>query len=200
MTKFATLWFQDIGPLNDQWRAIYSFASDAYTKPSLISNDVLPDEEPFSSTYIDAGHLRLYITHEHLPNTPALWYVLVEQRGGHLPTLTLAAFDTDHFPDGTVIPASEMKATDIHPRDRVAAINWGMDDPKLLQLYVSGNHRRKRIGTKLINACDILQVARGVGGFIYGGDQVTELGKQYGDAWLGSTRRRDPEIMMPPMD
>lgn len=199
MTKFPTLWFLDKGPLNSEWREVYSFGSDLHPKPSVVSNEAFPDEPVFSHTFLDNGFLRLFISKEHLPNTPSLWYVLIAQSGGHLPSLTLAAFASDHFPDGTVVAPKVAGDAGVYPKDRVAAINWGMDDPKLYQLYVAESHRRLRIATKIINACDILQVARGTGKFIYGGDQVTELGDLYGQAWVGSTRRREPEIHMPPM-
>jgi GNAT superfamily N-acetyltransferase len=200
VSKFPTLWFLDKGSLNNEWREVYSFCSDLHPRPSVISGDCLPDEPAFSHTFLDNGVLRLFITNEHLPDAPPLWYVFIAQSGGHLPSLTLAAFSSNHFSDGTVVSLEMAEKAGVYPKDRVAAINWGMHDPKLYQLYVAENHRRMRIGTKIINACDILQVARGKGGFIYGGDQVTQLGNLYGQSWIGSARLREPEIHMPPMD
>ena len=201
MAKFATLWFIDSGPLNDTWRKVSSYTSDKYPKPSVI-RDIEPpsDEAPYTATSLIDGHLSLYITHEHLPDAPHMWYVYLTQPHPVTPSQSLIAFDTDHYPEGTVISVDEARGTNVLPADRIAAINWGLHDPVLYQLYVAKSHRRRRIGTKIINACDILQVARGTDKFIYGGEQVTELGKQYGEAWIGSARRRDPKIMMPPMD
>lgn len=201
MAKFATLWFWNKGRLNDKWREIYSFTTNQHPKPSLIESDTCPCDQPsFTSTYLDNGQLRVRISNEHLPNTPSLWYLHVTTERSHLPTQTLSGFATDHFPDGTVASVEQVRELGLTPKNCISAIQWGLYDPKLYQIYVHEEFRRKRIGTKMINACDILHVASGRGGFIYGGDQVTELGKKYGEAWIGSTRRRDPEMIMPDMD
>ena len=201
MAKFATLWFWEKGPLIGEWMEVFSYSTEEHPKPSVIrSNECPTTAEPFTSTYVDNGRLRLYINHDHLPDAPPMWYVYATHAKNHLPSQTLIGFDTDHFSEGTVVTVDEVRETGVKPIDRVAAINWGLYDPVLYQLYVADTHRRRRIGTKLIHACDIVQVAQGSDKFIYGGEQVTELGKQYGEAWVGSTRRRDPQIIMPPMD
>jgi hypothetical protein len=129
-----------------------------------------------------------------------MWFVYGTRNSKPTPTQTLIAFSTPEFPDGTILNLQDAKEMNLDPMQRIAAINWGLNDPKLYQLYVDSNHRRKRIGTKIINICDIVHVSTGLGGFIYGGDQVTQLGEQYGQAWVGSTRRQEPKTIMPKMD
>ena len=202
MSKFATLWFWEKQPLNEKWNQVYSFDTPQYPKPSLIKQaDIPTDSEPFSWTELDGqGRLRAHVTHEHLPEAPSMWFVYGVRKSQPTATQTLIAFSTPEFPDGTILGLDDAKEMNLDPMKRIAAINWGLNEPKLYQLYVDANHRRKRIGTKLINICDIVHVATGLGGFIYGGDQVTEMGEQYGQAWVGSTRRQEPRTIMPSMD
>lgn len=201
MTKFAILWFWEKQQIDESWREIYSFTTSEFERPSVVRSEKRPSsDEVFSSFSPGDNGLNIYVTHDHLPDAPPLWYVYTRNEKAHVPTQTLVAFSTDHFPEGTLVGVSQLKDTGLTPMDRTAAVNWGLFDPKLYQLYVAENMRRRRIGTKLINAADVLHVATGHGGFIYGGDQVTELGKEYGEAWLGSTRRKEPQIIMPPMD
>lgn len=204
MPKFATLWFWQKQRLNSEWFEVYSFSTDEHPHPTLIVGGTRPTQaEPWSWSSIDGGNrLVVQTPKDHVPNAPAMWYVLIREYGETKKAQTLAAFDTDHYPDGTVVEIDELKQKGFDPSfmaGRIAAVRWGFGDPHLEQLYVSEEHRRKRISIKLINVADVVNVAGNWGGFIYGGDQVTAMGEELGKAWSGSSRVRPIEARMPPM-
>ena len=205
MPKFATLWFWQKQPLTSEWFETYSFATDEHPHPSLINQSESPtDSEPWSWVSLDNdGRLIVHLIQDHIPDAPPLWYVLIREYGETRKKQTLAAFDTDHYPDGTIVEIDELKQKGFEPSfmaNRIAALRWGHGDPHIEQLFVAETHRRKRISIKLINVADIVNVAGNWGGFIYGGDQVTEMGAQLGEAWNGSSRLKPVEVKLPPMN
>ncbi len=132
-----------------------------------------------------------------------MWYALVREYGKLKQSQTLVAFNTDHYAEGTVVEVDELKSRGFDPSfmsQRIAAIRWGFGDPHIEQLFVDQNHRRKRISIRIINVADVVNVAGNWGGFIYGGDQVTDLGEQLRGAWSNSARVQNIVAKMPPMD
>jgi len=202
MGKFVTLWFWQASRLDAEWFEAYSFSNDDREKPSLSRSPVKPtNDEPWSYTSLDdRGKLLVHVPKEHLPDAPSMWYLLVREYGEYPPKQTLIGFANDMYADGTVIEQQEFLKTGVELSSRAAAIRWGMGDPKIEQIYVAEQHRRKRVATKLINVADIVNVAGNWGGFIYGGDQVTELGSQLASSWTNSIRLIETKVKLPPMD
>lgn len=202
MNKFATLWFWKGDRLSHNWFQVKSFNTNEHPHPSVVGGaDVSFSATPFSWSGLDElGHLIVGVDHGHLPNAPSLWHVLVREYDRFTPAQSLVSFATDHFVDGTVVEMDEFKSLGVSMGDRLAAIRWGYGDPKIEQLYVHEDHRRKRIGTKIINVADLVNVAGGWGGFIYGGDQVTDMGAQVASAWTNSSRLLQKEVSLPPMN
>lgn len=202
MAKFETLWFWQKSRLTSEWFEVYSYTTDEHPHPYLSRSPNPPTSARcWSSTSIDSlGNLIVHLPSDHLPDAPRMWYLL--HRDYKLPLLSqsLIAFDTDHHQDGTVIEMESFNKLGISPDLRVAAIKWGFGDPKLLQLYVRDDYRRRRVSTKLINVADITNVAGNWGGFIYGGDQVTALGAKLAEAWADTSRLMPTEIILPSMD
>ena len=205
MTKFVTLWFWQKSRLSADWFEAYSYTTDEHPHPYLSRSVNRPTSAtPWSWSSLDENNrLVVHIPTDHIPDAPPMWYALIREYGFHKKTQTLVGFDTDHYPEGTVLELDDMKRAGFEPsfmKSRVAAIRWGFGDPHIEQLYVAESHRRRRISTKIINAADIINVAGNWGGFIYGGDQVTELGSQLASSWTHSSRLRQVEVHLPPMD
>jgi len=202
--KFATLWFWQKSRLTAEWFEVYSFDTDERPRPSLTRNPEKPtNAEPWSFSNVDdQGRLFIHVPSDHLPDTPPLWYVLIREYGYEKQSQTLVAFADGLYKDGTVVELSEIKNKGFDPsymQSRAGAIRWGFGDPHLEQIYVAENYRRRRISTKLINVADIVNVAGNWGGFIYGGDQVTEMGAKLADSWNNSARLRPASVHLPPM-
>jgi GNAT superfamily N-acetyltransferase len=202
MSKFVTLWFWKGARLSAEWFKVESYGTNEHPHPTLVVGLHKPTSaEPFSWSSLDANNrLVVGLDHSHLPNTPALWHVLVREYQRDVPSQSLISFVSEDFPDGTVIEFDEFKRRGFSFGDRVSAIRWGFGDPKIEQLYVDEKFRRMRIGTKVINCADLINVAGGWGGFIYGGDQVTQMGEQIASSWTGSARLVKKEVSLPPMN
>ena len=202
-TKFPTLWFWQGERLTADWHHVESYATGEYPHPTLVHSPTKPTQaQPFSWSSVDAvGRLVVGLDDAHLPEAPALWYILLREYHRPTPTQSLLAFATGDHPDGTVVEAAEYTGK-MPPtmREQVAAIRWGFGDPKLEQLYVSPDWRRRRIAIKLIHIADLTNVAGGWGGFIYGGDQTTDMGAELASAWTNSSRLRERTVRLPPMD
>ena len=202
MPKFVTLWFWKGARLSAEWFKVESYATDEHPHPSLVIGLHKPTSaEPFSWSELDSNNrLVIGLDHSHLPKTPALWHVLVREYRRAEPTQSLISFVSDDYVDGTVIEIEEFNKRGFSFENRVAAIRWGFGNPQIQQLYVDERFRRMRIGTKIINCADLMNVAGGWGGFIYGGEQVTEMGERIASAWTHSARLAKKEVSLPPMD
>jgi hypothetical protein len=205
MGKFATLWFWQASRLNSEWFETYSFDTEEYPRPSLTRQKDKPTlAMPWSYSSLDSsGRLVVSVDNGHLPDAPPTWYMLFREYDKPRPTQTLLCFDTNHFSDGTVIEYSDfqkMGEDDSFLKERISAIRWGFGDPMVEQLYVSEKHRRKRVSIKTINVADLVNVAGNWGGFIYGGEQVTELGEKLSQSWTHSSRLQEKKVSLPPMD
>ena len=201
MDSFPTLWSWQKSRLSADWFEVSSYTSNENPHPFLSRATSKPtNHEPWSSSSIDSNnHLVVYIDNAHLPDAPSMWYLLAREYGGLVPSQSLLGFASDEYPDGTVIEMDEFKRKGFKTSDSICAIKWGFGDPHIWQLFVHNDYRRRRISTKLINVADMVNVAGNWGGFIYGGDQVTELGQKLGEAWSGSKRRIEPQVIFPPL-
>lgn len=205
MSKFVTLWFWQKQRLSAEWFEVYSYTTNEFPHPYLSRSTKQPSNaEPWSwSSVDDNNRLIVHVPTYHIPNAIPMWYALIREYGELKQSQTLVAFDTDHYPDGTVVEVSELQQRGFDPSfmaNRVAAIKWGFGDPHVEQIFVIEKYRRRRMSVKLINVADIVNLAGNWGGFIYGGDQVTAMGEQLGLAWAGSARLRPVEVHLSPMN
>jgi hypothetical protein len=203
MSKFVTLWFWRGRRLTADWFHVESYTTDEHPHPMLVTTTTKPTfADPFTTSQVDKlGRLVVGLDHGHLPDAPPLWHVLIREYNRPKPSQSLVSFATNDFPDGTVVEASEYQTLDLPSfSERVAAIRWGFGDPKIEQLYVADNWRRRRISVKVINCADLVNMAGNWGGFIYGGDQTTDMGAELADAWTNSNRLRERIVRLPPMN
>ena len=205
MGRFATLWFWQASRLNAEWFETYSFDTEENPRPSLIRTKDRPTTaNAWSYSSLDSSnHLVVAVDDRHLQSTPKMWYVLVREYYRMKPAQTLLGFDSSEYTDGTVIEYSDFSRIGINEdflMNRISAIRWGFGDPLIEQIYVAETHRRKRVSTKTINVADMVNVAGNWGGFIYGGEQVTELGEKLSSSWTHSSRLQPKKVSLPPMD
>jgi hypothetical protein len=202
MSEFAQLWYWRDGSLNDRWARVESFGTDEHPKSTTIIGGDRPSTAPaFSWTTVDAaGRLVVGMTHDHLPHTPPLWWVLREEDHGIVPTVSLIAFADGRHPDGTVLSVAQARAETAPLSSQAGAIRWGKGNPKLEQVYTAPEFRRRRMAIKMIHTADILNEAAGWGGYLYGGEELTPDGQQLAAAWQHSKRLRPQTAFMPPME
>lgn len=202
MAQFESFWYWQEDRLNGEWFKTYAFTTREYPAATKLCCATKPStSEPFAFCDIDSkNHLQIHIANSFFENTPLMWYVLIREYWKNRPTQTLAAFNDNLFPDGTLIEVDEAMNLGIDSSKRIAAIRWGFGDPHLEQLYVDEQFRRQRISTKIIYVASLLNVAGNWGGFVYGGDQVTDMGSHLADAWKNSPLLRHETARLPSMD
>lgn len=193
MTQFATLWFWNAGRLDDHWDRIESFSTEEHPKPSTVHGGERPSEAPaFSWTGLDAdGNLLVGHVTDHLPDTPAIWWVLRHEPNPLGDTVSLIGFADDDLADGTVLPVAKAVELGVaRGKEQACAIRWGKGDPKLEQIHVRESLRRKRLSVKMIHVADVVNESAGWGGYIYGGMELTPDGEKLAGAWQHSPRLR----------
>jgi hypothetical protein len=201
MSKFALLYYWRAEPLDDTWWRVESFADLEHPNSITFEGGPRPTRaQAFSWTTLDAdGRLVVGMTHDHMPDAPDLWWVLVDEPHPWAPTVSLVAFADGTFPDGTVLTSAQLRASGVKPGAQAGAIRWGKGDPKLEQVYTAPEHRRKRMSVKMVHTADIVNEAAGWGGYLYGGAELTPDGVKLAEAWNGSQRLKPLTIQMPPM-
>ena len=83
------------------------------------------------------------------PRAPHLWCVLVPASPDRPGRLDLIGFSTAHHPDGAVMGADTFAHLDIAWANQVGALRWDPPTGLVEQVYVSPEHRRTGVGTKL---------------------------------------------------
>lgn len=202
MSKFALLYYWRDGRLDENWWRVRSFSDQRHPKSTTITGGTCPtDSAPFSWTELDGdGRLVVGMTHDHLPDTPALWWVLRDEPHPLAPTVCLVAFADGAFPDGTVLTVRQAKEAGVlDGREQAGAVRWGKGDPKLEQVYTAPDYRRRRMSVKMVHVADLVNEAAGWGGYLYGGSELTPDGQRLAEAWSGSLRLRPLNVQMPPM-
>lgn len=147
--------------------------------------------EPAYHTEIDQnGDLVVHLDREEFSAVPPLWYVINENPNGTPPNIALLAFATQEKPAGTIITPQQAQQLDINPQKQIAAIQWGYKDPRIHQIAVHPDWRRKRIALALIATADTVNMAGNYSGdtMLYGGDVTTQGGEKLRDAWKNSPR------------
>lgn len=191
MTRFATLWFWNAGPLDENWHKVESFSTGEHPHPSTVHQPDRPSDFPaFSwSGLDDDGNLRVGHVTDHLPDAPPLWWVLRHDPHPLGDTVSLIGFADAAFPDGTVLTVRQALDLGVGASSpQACAVRWGKGDPKIEQIYVAPEFRRRRVSIKVVHVADILNEASGWGGYIYGGTELTPDGEKLAEAWKHSVR------------
>lgn len=189
MAQYPTLWFWRSDPIKDGWWSVKSYSTDEHPHPFTVESDVRPTEaEPFSTLDRNEDHLRVWIDHEHLPNAPDLWYLLINYNETFGGVSSLMAFTDNRFPDGTILDVEQFRKTGKSAADQIGAVQWRRSTATLEQIYVHKAQRRKGISTKLINVADILVVARRTDAYLNGGGHLTDDGAALAQRWSHSAR------------
>jgi hypothetical protein len=198
MAEFKTIWFWDSGTeLIKNTKFMMSFYDDKYEKPGVVSGIKQPDHSTCHSfNYLGHdGNLAIALVTEEFDNAPRLWYVKVYADNAFPPMRSILAFNDGRFSDGTVLEYGQALELDIAPSQSCGLIRWFKNDSSVQQIFVSEEHRRKRISTKLFAVADIMIVAdtHWNGIFLNGGHVTTDDGEALRSKWQasGSTRLVD---------
>lgn len=134
------------------------------------------------------------------PNAPALWLVAQPEPTAEPPAMTLVAFATNRFREGTVISAAEFTDLPVRSAEQVAAVRWFTRTGQVHQVYVAPDHRRRGIGTKLLLAAGTYAVASGWPR-LWGNGERTDLGEVLATSGHDVVRRRMQarSRVLPPM-
>ena len=108
---------------------------------------------------------------------PRLWYVEVHEPDGAPPAVNLVAYDTSHFPAGTVVDASVFRPLAIRSDEQVGAIRWWPGTGQIHQVYVQPRRRRQGIATALIYAAAAHLMAAGSPRGLWASGDRTHLGE-----------------------
>ena len=112
--------------------------------------------------------------------------------------MTLVAFTTDHFADGTVVAAPMLAEVGLGREDQAGALRWWVGTGQVHQIYVAPLARRQGVGTKLALAG--AAYCRGPGWpTLWGTGQVTDLGEVWIDQAVWRGRVQQLAERMPPM-
>lgn len=202
MSKFALLWYWRAEDLGHGWHRVESFDTSEHPKSTTVVGGQRPSDAPaFSWTTLDShGRLVVGMTHEHLPDAPHMWWLLLHEHNGLGRTVSLIGVDDTRYPDGTVLTVDDLKADKEGIRSQACAIRWGYGDPQVLQIYVHPDLRRRRLSVKAVHAADIVNEAGCFGGYLYGGADLTPDGAQLASAWTSSRRLQQRTGHMAPAE
>ena len=195
MSEFKTVWFWDSETeLIDGFNHVMSFYDDRHSKPSVVAGIKQPEHTHYHSfNYLDSeSNLAVALVSSDFVNAAPLWYVMAPRDTGYPPMRTVLAFCNDQFPNGTILAYEKAVSLGVDPKDSCGFIKWFCWDNAVQQIYVSEEHRRKRISTKLFAIADILIVSDKDwnGKFLNGGHVTTNDGEKLRSKWVasGSTR------------
>lgn len=128
-----------------------------------------------------------------------LWYVAVPEPDDERPAVSLVAFDTTHFPPGTVVDNDTFRSVPVASTDQVGAIRWWPATGQIHQVYVSPMRRRQGIGTALVYAASAHLKASGSPRHLWSGGDRTDLGEALASALPHRQRVRPRRGVVPEM-
>lgn len=149
----------------------------------------------YRARYRDGWMTQVTVEADLVPAAPSLWYVEVGEPDAAPPTMTLVAFATDHFADGTVAAAPVLAEAGVGRDDQAGALRWWVGTGQVDQIYVAPPARRQKVGTKLALAG--AAYCRGPGWpSLWGTGQVTDLGEAWIDqaVWRGRVQRQSERM------
>ncbi len=192
--KLKPVFFWKRGVLHNGWDDVVAITSEGsgHDPMTIHTSEEQPNGEvAYECSTDDDGRIVVHLRRAEFAQVPDLWYVMMGRPEGNPPNICLIAFASPTFPKGTVVDVNDGEALKgVDPRSQVAAIQWGYSDPKIHQVFVHPDHRRKRISVAMIGAADIVNMCFGKTGgrAIYGGDVTTDGGEHLREAWALSPR------------
>lgn len=152
----------------------------------------------YRARYQDGWMTQVTVESDLAPAAPTLWYLEVGEPDAEPAAMTLVAFATDHFADGTVMAAAKLSEMGLGAEDRAGVLRWWVETGQVHQIYVAARARRQGVGTKLALAC--AAYCRGPGWpSLWGNGQVTDLGEAWIDQAVWRGRVEGQSERMPPM-
>lgn len=138
----------------------------------------------------NSGIPHISFNSEEWATCPPLWFAYIVSEYGIPPNISVMAFATPDFDSGQVVTANEAAQKGIAASQQIAAIQWGYKDPKMHQIFVHPDWRRRRISAAMIGAADLINLAGNFspGTLLYGGDVTTAGGEHLRNAWGTSPR------------
>jgi hypothetical protein len=141
------------------------------------------------SSFFEDGFVKVDFVRNDFDKCPNLWFAYNIRANMEPENIVLLAFNNDVFPTNSYVPAADAQSFGVNPKEQIGSIQWGLGDPKLHQIFVHPQWRRKRVSTALIGA-DVFNMA---GRFsrenvLYGGDVTTDGGEELRKLWSKSPR------------
>ena len=168
-----------------------------------------PDHDPLVADHVlvydtsfDAhDHLRVHRRNTSANNAPSSWFVMVDASRQHGEGMvSIVAFDTDHFPDGTIIDEMEFVMVDVVNERQTGALIWSRLDGLISQIYVAPEHRRSEIGRYILVAASALHHSHDWPGLIHADGRRTTLGQAFVSTYSMAHRAARHSELSPPMD
>jgi GNAT superfamily N-acetyltransferase len=137
------------------------------------------------------------------PGAPLLWYVLLPADSPGPREVDLVAFSTADRPEGTVLDRTGFAALGIAWSNQVAAVRWEPGSGVVRQLYVAPEHRRRKVGSKVLVAANGVRVGCGWAP-LHGDGRRTDLGQAWvtgkSEVWRSRVAERTERVrpMTPP--
>lgn len=158
--------------------------------------------EMWTETIIDRnGMVRIKRQMGQAPDSPSMWFVSVDDsRATGLDTRSLVAFDTDHFPDGTIIDEMEFVLLPVTNEQQIAAIQWRTSTGTVEQIYVTPDARRQDIGRRMGHAAGQFHQLNDWSGVVRASGRRTVLGQQFTVGQILPSRVTEHTELSPPMD
>ena len=160
------------------------------------------DFEMWTETTIDRnGMVRIQRLMGQAPDSPRMWFVHVDDsRATGLDTKALVAFDTDHFPDGTIIDEMEFVLLPVTNEQQIAASQWRISTGTVEQVYVTPDARRRDIGRRMGHAAGQIHQVNNWPGVVQASGRRTVLGQQFTVGQVLPSRLTEHTELSPPMD
>lgn len=179
------------GSLSQEWLQASAYTCDEQHPPLTVlrETDHVGKELVYFNSW-DGHHMTVHLVREEFEVCPPMFYVLAVRPDGAPPNMVMSAFTSGEFAPGTVVSVEDAKASGVDSTRQVAAIQWGYGDPKLHQIFVHPDWRRRRIALAMIGAADVVNMAGNFSGdrVLYGGDVTTDGGETLRAAWSKSPR------------
>ncbi len=142
------------------------------------------------------------------PGAPPLVYTDALDTGGRFPAATLVAFERPpepderwaDVPDGALLDGTTFARLGLAASDQVGAVQWWPHNGQIVQLYVAPSQRRRKLGSKIVAAAELVSRSRG-GQPVRGGGERTALGDAFTSAAPDYWTHRVAEltVVRPPM-
>ena len=179
---WGSIWYARLAPLpGGRWR-VRGFITDDHPDGAIIGPAVddatLPIDRSHWLAELDhKGRTVVTVSPWAVAGAPDLWYVRVPGEKEGRATFTLAAYDTDHLPAGTVVRNAEFLVLPVASDEQVGAVRWFTDDGLVDQVYVAPERRGSHVARMLLYAAAAMHQHHGWAGSLHGGPRRTDLGE-----------------------